>query len=279
MTAQISDRFTRHAARDRTTRTRSPRSALARAVIATAVLVASSAPLWAESVAGQSDLRPLRKVDFDLDKLKSWGTRTFTYTIEDDGQMHELGTVTLETKVAEKRVTHHDVWKLRWKEKDIALDVEMDCAADIFMRPATIVAKGHGSGDSGTFTAKIGDEAGDVTFTDDTKKRFDLPPNTLTDMALFRVFTLLPRVEGAEFLVARLLEASELRMKGPGFIKAVGTDKINVGGKPKTMFKFTYSRGDRVIIEAWVDNAGACRQLRLDRRKTLTEKPPATTDE
>ena len=103
-------------------------------------------------------------------------------------------------------------------------------------------------------------------------RKIDFPADTLTDAAMFGIFTLLSRTEGATFSVGHVMEVSELNLKGSAVIAYRGLEQIALHGNPVNLHKFVYVRDGRTVAEAWVDSDHVLRQIRMDGRKVLTEK-------
>jgi hypothetical protein len=133
---------------------------------------------------------------------------------------------------------------------------------------------GEGDDEVGTFTVVVGDSNATVTTEDGQTRKIDFPADTLTDVAMFRIFTLLPTTEGATFSVGHVMEVSELNLKGPAVIAYRGLEEISLSGKTLKLHKFVYLRDDRTVAEAWIDSDHILRQIQLDGRKVLTEKQP-----
>jgi hypothetical protein len=214
---------------------------------------------------------PLQKVAFKLDTLRNWGTRTFDYHIERDGKRTHLGTVTMSTEVGQDKVVLHDVWMLTFRGKKISLDLTIECEPNSLLRAKKVTSVGTGDDEVGTFMLVINKNTGSVKNDNGRTRQIDFPSDTLTDVAQFRVFSMLPRRQGASFAIGHVMEVSELNLKGPATIRCVGPDEITLHGNPIELHKFVYEPNGRVIEEAWVDNEGALRQVRIDRRKMLTE--------
>jgi hypothetical protein len=215
---------------------------------------------------------PLHEAELDLDRLRGWETRVFVYRLTRGGESAVLGTVTMRTEVASAGVTLTDNWRLRYHGQDLRLELKMDCRRDNLLRPKTIQSVGEGDEEFGTFTVKVGADQATVTGEDGGSEDIEFPANTLTDIGLFRAFTLLPRNPGSTFTVAHVMEVSEMHLKGPAVLAYRGPDEITLHGKPVTLDKFVYIRDGRTAAEAWVDSDHILRQVRLDGRKTLTEK-------
>lgn len=215
---------------------------------------------------------PLQKADLDLSRLKAWGTRSFTYGAERNGERTALGTVTMAVEVHDQQVKLTDAWDLAWQGKKVRLNLETTCRRNSLLRPTAIRSVGEGDDEVGTFTVEVGDAAATVARDGGRTRKIDFPADTLTDVAMFRIFTLLPRTEGAAFSVGHVMEVSELNLKGPAVIAYRGQEQIALHGSPINLHKFVYLRDGRTVAEAWVDGDHVLRQVRMDGRKVLTEK-------
>lgn len=216
---------------------------------------------------------PLHEAELDLGRLKGWGTRVFVYRLKRGGESAVLGTITMRTEVVEDHVTLIDNWRMRWRGRDMKLDLKMDCRRDNLLRPNTIRSAGEGDEEIGTFTVEVGEDKATVTREGGGSEDIEFPADALTDIGLFRIVTLLPRTRGTAYTVEHFMEVSELHLKGPAVLAYHGPDEIILHGKPVTLDKFIYVRDGRTVAEAWVDSDHILRQFRLDGRKTLTEKP------
>jgi len=216
---------------------------------------------------------PIQEVDLDLSRLKGWGTRSFTYQVEREGKRTTLGIVTMAVEVRDKQIKLSDTWDLTWRGKKVRLNLETTCRRNSLLRPTTIHSAGEGDDEVGTFSVEVGDDTATVTTEDGRTRKIDFPADTLTDLAMFRIFTLLPHTKGATFSVGHVMEVSELNFKGPAMIAYRGREQITLHGKPISLHKFDYVRGDRTVTEAWVDSDQILRQVRIDGRKILTERP------
>ena len=216
---------------------------------------------------------PITKAALDIERLKNWGTKKYLYQVERGGERTTLGIVTMSTEVGENRVKLKDNWELNWRGKKIKLILKMDCRRDGLLRPTMIQSNGEGDDEVGTFSAEVGPDKATVTAENGKTRKIEFPADTLTDVAMFRIFTLLPRSEGTVFAVGHVLEVSELNLKGPATIGYRGLDTITVDGKPLELHKFVYIREGRTVEEAWVDSDHILRQVRIDGRKILTIQP------
>ncbi len=213
----------------------------------------------------------LQEADLDIDRLRRWGSREFLYQVERGGEQTVLGTVTMRTDMRDDRVEIDDRWEVDWRDRKIKVELKLDCRRDNLLRPTSIQSKGEGDDEVGTFTVEVGKDKATVRADEGGTRTIDFPADTLTDVAMFRVFTLLPRAAGATVSVGHVMEVSELNLKGAATIAYQGLDEINLHGKPTKLHKFAYARDGRTVAEAWVDSDHILRQLRIDGRKVLTE--------
>lgn len=215
---------------------------------------------------------PLQDENLDLDTLKRWGERKFSFNIERNGMRERLGTVAMNTQFKDQTVTLHDVWKLKWRGNDLSLDLKMNCHANNLLRPTKIASVGKGDDEVGSFTVSVNETSGVVEAEDGRVRRIDFPPDTLTDAALFRILTLLPRDEEKTYSIGHFMEISELNLKGPATIQYKGLDEIKLHGDLMSLHKFNYERDGRVSVEVWLDDKDNLRQIRIDDRKLLIEE-------
>ena len=214
---------------------------------------------------------PLEELALNVGALDTWGTRTYSYQVVRGGETSTLGTVTMKTTLRGEQVELHDTWELKWHGKDVSLDLRQECDAGNLLRPTSIESLGQGEDEFETFTVAVAGEEAVVTAENGTREVIALPSDTLTFAAMFRVFTLLPREKGAAVGVGHVLEVSEMHLEGPAVILYEGTDQVELDGRDETLHKFVYKRDTRLVEEAWVDDAGVLRRIRLDGRKVLTE--------
>ncbi len=221
---------------------------------------------------GKGVATPIQEVPLDLSRLRGWGKRSFTYQVEREGERTSLGTVTMAVEVHDQAIKLTDTWDLTWHGKRVRLNLETTCRRNNLLRPTTIRSAGEGDDEVGTFTVVVGDSDATVTNDGGQTRKIDFPGDTLTDVAMFRIFTLLSTAEGAAFSVGHVMEVSELNLKGPAEIVYRGLEQITLHGKTLKLHKFVYLRDDRTVAEVWVDSDHILRRVRLDGRKVLTEK-------
>ena len=216
----------------------------------------------------------LEDLELPLSSLTKWKTREYTYQLDRGGQLHTLGKGTMKTKVDGEKIILHDTWTIQWRGKEMSLDLQMECKANSLLRPTLIKSVGKGDDEFVTFSVKVGEDDAVVTSDDGSQRLIDFPADTLTDVAQFRLFSLLPRKKGTTIKLGHVMEVSELNLKGPAVIEYVGQERITIHETEVELHKFVYKRGTRIVEEAWVDNEGALRRIRIDGRKIITEVRP-----
>ena len=173
---------------------------------------------------------PLRDAKLDIAQLKNWGTRNFLFYANRGGVNEPLGSINMRTNFKDDKVELHDIWKLKWRGKSVTLDLKIQCAADNLLRPTKIESVGSGDDEVGTFDIDVGEQRGVVHMEDGRTREIKFPADTLTDAALFRIFTLLPRQQGKQFQIASFMEVSELNLKGPAILRCDGLERITLHG-------------------------------------------------
>jgi len=212
---------------------------------------------------------PLAELPLDVRSLDRWGTRTYYYQVLRGGEMSTLGTVTMKTTLSEDGVELHDTLKVDGKGKSVSLDLRQKCGADNLLQPTSIESRGQGDNELMTFSAKVSKGKIVMKMEDGREKTMEFPSDTITGFAMFRVFTLLPRKKGPAVRVGNVLSACDPALRGSAVIWYEGTDKITLNGREETLHKFV--RGIDTRWEAWVDDTGILRRLRLEGGKMMTE--------
>jgi hypothetical protein len=228
--------------------------------------------------AGTKEIK-LEDLQMPVSSLSAWGVREYVYQLDRDGEIITVGEVTMRTEVEDERIVTHDTWSLQWRGKTLSADVKMGCARNSLLRPTVIRSAGEGDDELMTFTAEVGEDDAVVTDEDGAQKRIDFPSDTLADLAMFRIFTLLPREKNTIVRVGHVLEVTELNLKGPAVLLYAGKEEISLHGKQVPVHKFECKRDGRTVAEAWVDDEGVLRRHRMDGRKIITEAPNAPDKE
>jgi hypothetical protein len=206
---------------------------------------------------------PIQEVALVLSRLRGWGTRSFTYQVERGSERTSLGTVTMAVEVHDEAIKLTDTWDLLWHGKKVRLNLETTCRRNSLLRPTMIRSAGEGDDEVGTFTLVVGESHATVTTEDGQTRKIDFPPDTLTDVAMFRIFTLLPTTEGAVFSAEHVMEVSELNLKGSAEITCRGLEEIGVSRKTLKLHTFVYRRDGRTVAKAWVDSDRKVNRLDL----------------
>lgn len=238
--------------------------------------IATTAMIFALSGAAAFAAEPVRldKVPLDRTPLKTWGERTYRYQIDRNGEVQTLGTVQLTTHLNGDRVTFQDRWQLKVRGQDIRLDMTVETDDSPWMRPTRVVADGEGDDEVGRFTAQFKADHALLARADKPERKVDVPADTLTDAAMMRLFTMMPRKAGTAVRVGHVLELSEMNLKGEAIIAYTGKQNITIAGKDEALHRFTYTRGERTVLEAWVSDKGALRRMKIDDRKIITDVGP-----
>jgi hypothetical protein len=154
--------------------------------------------LAAGLAAHAQDAKPLGSLDLDLSRLKTWGTKSYTYEATRPGSTEKAGEgrIVLKTEIGPDSVTLNDTFALIYRGKETSLQLTHQCRKDNFLSPRRIESKGEGDGEVGTFVATIdgGKLKAQVRGRD---KEIELPEGTVSSSAFFRLVTLLPRQEGS----------------------------------------------------------------------------------
>ena len=241
-----------------------------RILITAALIIWSGTQINAQTAKPDTQPNKLEELKLDTKPLAQWGTRLYSYQVKRGGNIQTLGTVSLTTKVLKDKIVFKDNWNLLWHGKTIKFGLEMQCHPDSLLRPETISSKGEGD-EVASYSVTISN--GKATVNMKGKDRtIDFPADTLTDAAMFRIFTLLPRKKGFVAKVGHIMEVSELNLKKDGTIVYYGPETIQLNAKEVTLHKYIYKQGSRDVEEAWVDDKGRLRRIRIDGRKILTEK-------
>jgi len=220
------------------------------ALVVTLVLQAVALTTFAEEPI------PITSVPLDLYQLKSWGTKHYflsqyrkKFRSLPSGlavielELHPVGKLPLETHVDADRVTMRQYWRDP-EAKLSRMWIEYQCAFDNILTMEKI-------------TTRYQDK---IATADTTEGKYDIevfghrrigkwPENTMTDAAMLRIVTLLPRIEGTAFTVPNWSRTPQLGVESTngGPIRCVGKQTLKVRGKEFTCTKFECKR-----MHAWV---------------------------
>jgi len=247
-----------------------------RAAIVTVVVVCLAFTVAAGEETAEKEEIKLEDLKLPLSSLNAWKTRAYTYQIDRRGELSTVGKIIMRTEVDGEKTVLHDTWALEWRGRKMSLDLQMECKATSLLRPTLIKSVGQGDDELVTFSAEVGEGDALVKYEDGKQREIDFPADTVTDIAMFRIFSLLPREEGTRIKLGHVLEVSELNLKGPAQILYVGKERIPLHDDEVELHKFVCKRDGRIIEEAWVDDKGTLRRLRIDGRKIITEVPADT---
>jgi hypothetical protein len=237
------------------------------------VVGASSRPTYEET-------KPLGSLDLDLNRLKTWGTKSYIYEATRPGSTEKAGEgrIVLTTEIGPDSVTLEDSFALIYRGKEISLQLTHQCRKDNFLSPVRIESKGEGDDEVGTFVATIdgGRLKAQVRGRD---KAMDLPDGTVSSSAFFRLVTLLPRQKGSRISYPYSLESGELNLKKDFMVECMGPDIVQAGVEGVTCTKFRLTGGGIRPAHYWVDDDGVLRQVLIDDRKMIRLRDESGVDE
>lgn len=241
-----------------------------------ALTLTCSALLAAAPASAQSpdpaDSTPLVAAPIDLDALGDWGTRTFRYMRRDDAAVRQVGEVVLTTSVNDLVVTFRDAWSVQLDGRTIDWRMKADCDKVGLMRPMRIVTRGAEADELMTYRLQLRGNQAVIRPIPGEQRSQQMPPDTVTDAALYRIIPLLDRDPGKRWNIDHLWELSELNLKPGGTITCEGEETIPLHGEDHTLWRYAYRLDDRLVAEFWVDpDRPHLRQFVLDRRKLFVE--------
>ena len=134
------------------------------------------------------EAKDLGKLDLDVSRLKSWGTKVYTYEASrpGGGEIVGSGRIILKTEVAADSVLLDDRMKLAYRGKEISLDLTHRCKKDHFLSPKRIESKGEGDDEAGTFVVTVDGTQAQVRF-NGKERKMDLPQGVVTMSAFHSV--------------------------------------------------------------------------------------------
>jgi hypothetical protein len=226
------------------------------------------------------DAKPLGTLDLDLSRLKTWGTRVYTYeaTRPDNNEKVGGGRVVLKTNVGPDSISLDDTFALIYRGKELSLHLTHLCRKDNFLSPVRIVSKGKGDDELGTFIATIEGGKATIRFVNGVRE-MELPEGTVSSWALFRLVTLLPRQEGSRISYPYSLESEELNLKEHYLVECMGRDTVQSGEEEVTCTKFRLTGGGNSPAYYWVDDDDVLRQVLIDERKLIRLRDAPDKDE
>ncbi len=214
---------------------------------------------------------PMHEQAIDLAPLAAWGTQRYVYELQDrDGTWTPLGHVTFATRHDDNTVALDDSWQLTYRGKAMTWRGQITCRPDSVLSPRHIDSIGTGDDDEAkTFTATFADDGTATIESADTPRRtMTLPPGTLTDAALYRVCTLLPRKAGTTWRIDDWLEVSELNHKQTYTLTCEGLAPEDTAD-PTPCTRYIHRQRGRAVAELLVSEAGHLERVIIDGRKRL----------
>jgi hypothetical protein len=226
---------------------------------------------------GAQESIPLGTLKLDLNRLKTWGTREYAYEATHPGSPEKAGEgrIVLRTEVGPDSVTLVDTAALIYRGKELSLRLTHQCGKDNSLSPQRIESKGEGDDEVGTFVAKF-DDGKAIVRMGDRNKEIELPDGTVSNWALFRIVTLLPRDEGTRISFDNWLESEELHLKKDFMIECIGREAI---GEKAVCTKYRLTGGGNHPAYYWVDDDDVLRQVVIDERKWIRLRDESDEDE
>lgn len=222
------------------------------------------------------EAKPLGSLALDLDRLKRWGTKVYTYEASRPGSSEKtiMGRVVLKTEVTGDLIVLNDRMEISFGGEKLSLDLTHRCKRDNYLSPVRIDSKGEGDDEFGTFVLTIDGETATV-HSEGREREMELPRNVVTWSAFFRLVTLLPRQEGIRISYPYSLESEELNLKKDFLVECLGPDIVQSGPEGITCTKFRLSGGGNRPAFYWVSDDGVLRQVLIDERglMRLAEAP------
>ena len=209
--------------------------------------------------------------DFNAGTI-NWGTQRYKFTLNKNDEKIELGSVTLRNKLTQDRVILTDEYLIRYEGKSMSLNMTQVCLKDQYLSPVKIECKGKGNEEAPTFKATIKDGQAKIEGRDAEQVPGDgmieIPEETVTSAAFFRIVTQLPRVKGATYRYGFALEASEMNLKKDYLVKVIGKEIIDSSG-PVKCWKISQNGGGISEQLFWVTEEGILQRILMDGRKQI----------
>jgi len=226
------------------------------------------------------DAKPLGTLDLDLNRLKTWGKRGYSFEATGPGSRAKTGEgrVVLKTEVGPDSITLDDTFALIYRGKELSLHLTHQCRKDGSLSPVRIESKGEGDDEFGTFVVTIDGEKATVR-SEDREREMELPRNVVTWSAFFRLVTLLPREKSSRVSFNHWLESDELNLKKDFLVECMGRDTVQSGEEGITCTKFRLTGGGNSPAYYWVDDDDVLRQVLIDERKLIRLRDAPDKDE
>lgn len=224
------------------------------------------------------ETKDLGSLELDLNRLKKWGTREYTYEASrpGSGEKEIAGRIVFKTEVTDDGVILDDRMEITYRGEELSLELTHQCRKNNFLSPKQIESKGEGDDELGTFVATIEDGKAAVR-SGGKERQLELPPGTVTAWAFFRLVTLLPRQTGSRISFSHWLESEELNLKKDFVVECVGEETLQLGDKNISCTKFRLTGSGANPALYWVSDDDLLRQVVLDERKVIRleeELPP-----
>jgi hypothetical protein len=221
------------------------------------------------------ETQDLGSLSLDLNRLKKWGTREYTYEASRPGYTG-TGRIVLKTEITDDGVVLDDQVKITSREKESSLELTHQCKKDKFLSPKKIESKGKGDDEFRDFVATI-DEGKATVRLDGKVQQREVPDGTITMWAFFRLVTLLPRQEGIRISFSHWLQSERVNLQKDFVVECLGRESLQWGDKNISCTKFRLTGSSIHPALYWVGDDDLLRQIVLDERKVIRlreDQPP-----
>ena len=216
------------------------------------------------------ETKPLGSIDLDLDRLKTWGTKIYTYEASRPGSSEKtvIGRASLKTEATGDFIVLNDRMEMEVRGKKLTGDLSHRCKKDNFLSPVRIECKGEGDDEFGTFIATINGKKATIS-SNGQEREMELPRNVVTWLAFLRLVTLLPRQEGIRISYPYSLESGELNLKKDFLVECMGRETVQSGQERITCAKFRLTGSGIHPAFFWVNDDGVLHRVLIDGRKLM----------
>lgn len=226
-----------------------------------------------DAEAQEGKTQDLGSLELNLDSLGPRKSCVYTYSALDRNGNNQIGagTFTLNTQVRNDTVVLDDAIDATYGDISLTWKSQQTCRRDPFLSPLRIESRGSGDDEARTFILTADNDGAKVDESG-RERSFDLPPDTVTFLAFFRIVTLLPREKGTRITFGHWLESSELNLKKEFLAESLGPEALRVEDAEVRCTKFRLDGKGIRTAYYWVDDDDMLQQVLIDGRKRLLLK-------
>ncbi|HLY08203.1 MAG TPA: hypothetical protein VKW04_02750 [Planctomycetota bacterium] len=181
--------------------------------------------------------------------VAAWGDRWYALFINS----LKCGWVHLKAETRDGQIAFVDELFLQpTKDQSMTIKISLLCQPDEYLTPVKLSLESTGGENAGTLEAKVKEDRLIVTHSGETKAQ-RIKSNTVVDMALLRLVTILPRTE--EYPIA-LLEVVKPNLKENAAVKFDKEEMIDYKGEKVKARRFIVSDGESEDRFYWTGLAG-----------------------